>query len=142
MLTLTIINIEGASCGKKKVLYCFHNSGRSNRACKKIAIVLTLDGNSERIKEESIFFEKKIRFVAALDLIKCLKQIKCQRLFLACAPFSELQSSISTMLQAGYSLFSSDYIRSFLMSLRFIYQNRARLSYLSHRDRETETHDS
>ena len=38
--------------------------------------------------------EKKL---TALDLIKCLKQIKYQRLILTCVPFSVLPFSISTM---------------------------------------------
>ena len=35
--------------------------------------------------------------VTALDLIKCLKQIKYQTLHLTCAPISVLLSNISTM---------------------------------------------
>ena len=34
-------------------------------------------------------WRKKIRFVAVVALIKCLKQIKWQRLLLTCAPISE-----------------------------------------------------
>ena len=40
------------------------------------------------------FSEKKIRFVAVLDNIKCLKQIKLQRLLFTCAPISELPSTM------------------------------------------------
>ena len=41
--------------------------------------------------------EKKIRFVTDVDLIKCLKQIKHQRLLLTCTPISELPSNIGSM---------------------------------------------
>ena len=60
---------------------------------------LVLDGNSEHVAHASrkigLSREKKNRFVAALDLIKCLKQKKKQRLVLKCAP--ELPSYIRTM---------------------------------------------
>ena len=50
-------------------------------------------------------FVKKILFVTALDLIKCLNQIYQQRLFITCAPTSELPSDKGTMFpplsQAG-----------------------------------------
>ena len=49
------------------------------------------------IKEKKFFSEKKIRIVTALDLIKCLKQIKEYRLHLTCAPITGLPSKISTM---------------------------------------------
>ena len=39
-------------------------------------------------KAKYVFSEKKIKFVTALNLIKCLKQIKLQRLLLPCAPIS------------------------------------------------------
>ena len=42
-------------------------------------------------------YGEKIRFVTALDLIKCLKQIKEQRLLLTCAPISILPFRVSTM---------------------------------------------
>ena len=48
-----------------------------------------------------------MRFVTALDLIKCLKQIKSQRLLRTCALISEIPYDISTM--AGTVL--SDAIR-------------------------------
>ena len=38
-----------------------------------------------------------VRFVTALDLIKCLEQIKLQRLILTRAPISELPFFIRTM---------------------------------------------
>ena len=48
--------------------------------------------------KENRSFLKNIRFFTALDLIKCLTQIKDQiteqRLFLICAPISELPSNI------------------------------------------------
>ena len=36
--------------------------------------------------------------VTALDLIKCIRQIKYQRLLLTCAPISKLPSNISAMI--------------------------------------------
>ena len=45
--------------------------------------------------ENSYFRIKSIRFVTALDLIKCLKHIKYLRLLLTCAPISELPSNES-----------------------------------------------
>ena len=53
-------------------------------------MVRTYEGNK-------VFSDKKIG--PALDLIKCLKQIKYQRLLLTCAPISELPSNMSTMRQ-------------------------------------------
>ena len=44
-----------------------------------------------------LFWRKKTRFVTALDLIKCLEQIKLQRLLLTSAPISELARNIITM---------------------------------------------
>ena len=44
-----------------------------------------------------VFSGKNIRFVTALDVIKCLKQIEKQLLRLKCAPLNELPSNISTM---------------------------------------------
>ena len=51
----------------------------------------------------------KIRFVSGLDLIKCLKQIKLQRLLIPCAPISELPSNISNMdgIVHAYPLFAA-----------------------------------
>ena len=53
-----------------------------------------LDGNSEHVahvgRKIGLFGEKEIKFLTALELIKCLKQIKLQRLFLRCAPISVL----------------------------------------------------
>ena len=40
-------------------------------------------------------FDKNIRFVTALDRIKCLTQVKYQRLLLTCAPVNKLPSCIS-----------------------------------------------
>ena len=48
-------------------------------------------------RKNSIFGEKKIRFVTALDLIKCRIQVKQQRLLVTCAPISELPFDIITM---------------------------------------------
>ena len=44
-----------------------------------------------------VFSEEKktSRFVTALDLIKCLKQVKSQRLHLPCGHISELPSDIT-----------------------------------------------
>ena len=57
-------------------------------------MVLILDGNSElvaRMKEKKEAFRiLNIRFVTTLDLIKCLKHIKYQRLLLKIAPISVL----------------------------------------------------
>ena len=39
--------------------------------------------------------------MTALDLIKCLRQIRQQRLLLTCAPISELPSNISTWMKKG-----------------------------------------
>ena len=65
-------------------------------------MVLTLDGNSEHVAhawKKWVFPKRhKIRFVTTLNLIKCLKHIKKQRLRLTCAPISDLPSNISTML--------------------------------------------
>ena len=59
------------------------------------------------------YFLYKIKFVAALDLIKCLKQIRQQRMLLNCTPASELPSNISTrevkILKAGWS-FIQEYL--------------------------------
>ena len=43
------------------------------------------------------FSNKKIRFVTALDLIKCLNQAKYKILLLMCGPFFDLPSNISTI---------------------------------------------
>ena len=53
------------------------------------------------MKENRSFRRGKIRFDPSLDLNKCLKQIKLQRLFLTCAPISELPSNISSMIYLG-----------------------------------------
>ena len=50
------------------------------------------------------FFREKNRFVTALDLIKCLKQIKLQILLLTCSPISELTSNISSMTVVQYKI--------------------------------------
>ena len=52
--------------------------------------------NILRMHEGKYFFlEKNIRDVTALDLIKCLKQVKFR---LTCATVNELPSNISTMI--------------------------------------------
>ena len=55
--------------------------------------------NMLRTHEGNVYLseENKIRFVTALDLIKCLKQDEYQRLPLTCAPISELPSNTSTV---------------------------------------------
>ena len=47
--------------------------------------------------ENRSFGSKNIRSVTALDVVKCLTQIKYQRLLLECAPTSELPSNLSTV---------------------------------------------
>mgnify|MGYP007015800062 CR=1 FL=1 len=59
------------------------------------------------MKESRYFLRKNIQFVTALDLIKCLEQIKYQRLHLTCAPISELPSSIITVWLRRYLHFFS-----------------------------------
>ena len=49
------------------------------------------------MKEKVLLGEKKNRFVNALELIKCLEQIRCQILLLTCAPISELPANIGTV---------------------------------------------
>ena len=49
-------------------------------------------------EDKYVFSDKNIRFLTALDLIKCLKQIKHQRWVLTCEPISGLLSNISTMI--------------------------------------------
>ena len=49
-------------------------------------------------KGKNIFFAEKNRFVTALEINKCLKQIKYQRSLHTCTPLSELPSNISTMI--------------------------------------------
>ena len=46
---------------------------------------------------KEVFFEEKLRFVADLDLLKYLKQIRKPILLLPCAPTSRLPSNISAM---------------------------------------------
>ena len=59
------------------------------------------DGNSEHVahicNKKGYFWGGKIRFMTALDLNKCLKLIKLQRLLLTFALISKLPSNISTM---------------------------------------------
>ena len=50
-----------------------------------------------RHEVKEVFLEKRIRFLIALDLIKCLNQINQQRFPLTCAPISELLSNVSTV---------------------------------------------
>ena len=67
-------------------------------------MVLILDGNSNicaRMRENVFFERKKIRFVSALVLCKCLLQIKWHRLLLMYAPVPELPSNINTMKRTG-----------------------------------------
>ena len=79
-------------------------------------MVLVLDGNLGHIAHaelKKVFLEeKKDRFVTALDLIKCLKQIKQQRLLPTCAPMSELQYNISTMMNITYVMYKKKYLFS------------------------------
>ena len=49
--------------------------------------------------------QKNLQFMISLYLIKCLKNVKQQRLLLACAPIPELPSNISTMSQPLTVLF-------------------------------------
>ena len=56
-------------------------------------MILILDGKG-----------KWVRFVTALDLIKCFKQIKKQRLLLTYAPLSEVSSNILSV-QEGVTHF-------------------------------------
>ena len=53
------------------------------------------------MNEKKSFRIKDIRFVITLDLFKCHKHIKQQRLLLTCAPISRLPSNISTKIHAG-----------------------------------------
>ena len=58
-----------------------------------------------------IFLEKEenLRYVTALDLIKCLKQ---HRLLLTCAPIYELPFNISNKIQANIMANTSSSVRS------------------------------
>ena len=58
-------------------------------------MVLILDGSSEHVTHA---YENDRYFRFVLDLNKCLKQIKYQRLYLPCAPISELPTNKSTMI--------------------------------------------
>ena len=61
------------------------------RAMREIRlVVLTLDGNSKHVAHV-------IRFVTAVDLVKCLEQIKDQSWLLTCASISDLPSYRSTL---------------------------------------------
>ena len=55
-------------------------------------MVFISDGNSEMLRtyDGKKHLANKIIFVTALYQIKCLKQIKSQRVFLTCAPISGL----------------------------------------------------
>ena len=64
--------------------------------------MVTRDMLRMRIKEKKVVSGKKIRVVTVLDLIKCLKQIKWQRLLLTYAPISELPSNISTVRELEF----------------------------------------
>ena len=64
-----------------------------------------LDGNSDLLRTHEgkyAFSEKTFRFVTALDLIECLKQIKRKRLLIMCAFNSELPSDKSTMWKSNF----------------------------------------
>ena len=58
-------------------------------------MLLISGGNLESVAHAR---RKKIRFVIALDLINCLKQIKRQRSLLKRAPVSEIPSYRSTIV--------------------------------------------
>ena len=65
-------------------------------------MVLILNGTSEHVACAWRFigiFGEKNRFVTALDLIKCIEQIKHPILVLTYAPIFELPSYIITMLR-------------------------------------------
>ena len=70
-------------------------------------MVLILDGISEYFAHEWRkigLLAEQIRFATALDLIKCLKHIKWQRLVCICAPSSGSPSNISTMASGALKL--------------------------------------
>ena len=71
-------------------------------------VVLILDGYIEHVahvyRKIGLFWEK-YPICDALDLIKCIKQIKYQRLLLTCALFSELPSNISTKAWSEFFLY-------------------------------------
>ena len=50
------------------------------------------------MNEKRSFWWKKIWFMTALDLIKCPKKMKLQRLLFSCTPISGLPSNKGTML--------------------------------------------
>ena len=53
---------------------------------------------SRTCEEKKVFFLNKSKFDAAVDLNKCLKQIKLIITLYICAPISELPYCISTMM--------------------------------------------
>ena len=53
-----------------------------------------------------MLFGKRSRFVTAIDLIRCLTQIKLQRLLLTCAPSSALPSCMNTVADNTHFLLS------------------------------------
>ena len=58
-----------------------------------------MNSKDPTIKKHCFFlYKKKTRCLTALPLIKCLKQIKYQRLHLTLVPILKLSSSISTMV--------------------------------------------
>ena len=66
---------------KTAVIICQDERKEKKMFLKMFCVmVLILDGNSESvahaIRKICVFGEKKMRFMTALDLIKCLKQIK------------------------------------------------------------------
>ena len=65
------------------------------------AMVFILDGNSGHVAHgRRKLFRKKVGISTSLDLIKCLKPTKKQRLLLTRAPVSELPSNISSRAHA------------------------------------------
>ena len=81
------------------VPFTFKSSGKVTIG-QYVGMALIYYRNSEHLRTC-----EEIRFVTALDLIKCLKQIKLQRLLLTCAPISELPSYLSP---TGYRPASQD----------------------------------
>ena len=73
-------------------------------------MLLILDDYSELVAQASRKIEKN-RVVTAFDLIKCLKQIKSQRLLLRCAPIYVLPSNKSTMFYAKITICTGDLVQ-------------------------------
>ena len=69
---------------------------------------------------------RKIRFVTALDLIKCLKQVEQQRFNLSFAPLYWLPSNISTMIWAAGShpfipIYTIHFLLEFVLKSEWIF---------------------